>query len=585
MNDQEASAGMPGTAPAATVRRATAALDRWDILLFALIGGLGGHALRLLATVDGLEGRLVTALAVGILAACASFLVTWARQAIPARLALSLGLTALLAIGTWLVIGAAPAETPDQNLGFMQNFWFFPSLPLIGYLGLVFGLVAIDEGGPRWRYPAIFRTGLNLPIQLGLGLLAGGLICGFVFLWALALSAAGWDGLKAAFEDGWLWPVLGGLMAGIAVGLARSVDKLREAAEAIILIAARLGLPLLAVFSSLFAVAILIGGIDNLRAAGSPTGILLSLAILAKLIFNAVYRDGAETPGRIMRSFAWIAIAALPVYASLAVYGISVRVLEYGFTPSRFVVLIVASLVAAYTLLLLISLAGDVLRPGKTRWMPLVSRLNTGFAALWFVLLLALQSPLLNANQISVDDQMARLMDGRTEADTFSYAALRFDMGEPGRRAITGLAEITDHPQADYIRGHAGAARDAATRWSLRSAVPTPDDPVPDALLGEMDALTSIGQEEARALLAAAIARLDAAQALMCGIEADDTLSDAQKLSAQYELQQRVPHLVSDAVRIAENFPELGDVPALRDRVDYAAYTPADWAPELSECE
>ncbi|WP_417488646.1 hypothetical protein [Maricaulis sp.] len=581
MSDQEQPTG--DTAPTPARRTTPAVLDRWDILLFALIGGLGGYALRLLGTTDELEGRLVMSLAVGILAACAGFLAAWARRAIPARLALSLGLTALLAIATWLVIGAAPAQSRELGLGFMQNFWLFPSLPLVGYLGLVFGLVAIDEGGPRWPYPAIFRTGLNVPIQLGLGLLAGGLICGFVFLWALALTAAGWGGLQAAFEDGWLWPVLGGSTTGIAVGLARSVDKLREAAEAIILIAARLGLPLLAVFSSLFAIAILIGGIDNLRAAGSPTGILLSLAILAKLIFNAVYRDGGETPRRIMRSFAWIAIAVLPIYASLAVYGISVRVLEYGFTPSRLIVLIVSSLVAAYTLLLLISLVGDVVRSGgKTRWMPLVSQLNTGFAGLWFVLLLALQSPLLSANQISVNDQLARLSDGRTEAEAFSYDALRFDMGAPGRRAIAELADITDHPEADYIRGRASAARDATERWTLRSTPPSSADPLPDALLEQMDALASIGSDETRTLLAAAITRRDAAQTLMCEIEADDTLTDAQKLTAQYELRQRMPHFVNDAVRIAGEFPDLADAPGMEDREHY---TPSDWIPQLSECQ
>tara|TARA_R110000868_G_scaffold162329_12_gene393481 strand:- start:1526 stop:1873 length:348 start_codon:yes stop_codon:yes gene_type:complete len=95
-----ANTGTTAASPIAPQGPAPAALDRWDIFLFAIIGGLGGHALRLLTTIESLEGRLATSLAVGILAACAGFLATWARRDMPARLALNLGLTALLAIGT-----------------------------------------------------------------------------------------------------------------------------------------------------------------------------------------------------------------------------------------------------------------------------------------------------------------------------------------------------------------------------------------------------------------------------------------------------------------------------------------------------
>ncbi|WP_417469908.1 DUF4153 domain-containing protein [Maricaulis sp.] len=554
----------------------SALLDRWDLALLALVGGLSGYGFySLVQNSEAPDPRLVLALSICLIAGAASFSVAWARRAMAARLALTLCLTALTGIVTWLISGSNAEQTglaQEQTVG----FWLFPSLPLIMFLGLVLGLVSIGQGRARWPYPDIFRAGLNLPIQWGFGLAASGLLTGFVFLWALALSAAGWDGLKQAFEDGWLaWP-LAGAIAGLAIGLARSVNKLREAAEAIILIAAKLALPILAVFSVVFAAVILVGGIDNLQAAGSPTAILLALAILAKLIFNAVYRDGSETPGRIMRSFAWIALATLPVYATLAVYGISLRVTEYGFSPSRVIVLIVAALVAAYTLLLLLSLAGDILRPARQGWMPLVSRLNTGFAGLWFVLLLALQSPLLSPNRISANDQVARLMDGRTEAEQFDFIALRFTMGAPGRRAIGELAEISDHPQADYIRSHAIEMRDRTERWTGQ----TPQIPaaaLPAYWIERIDALQSIGANEALALLEAAIARRDAAQALLCEIYASETLSAPEKDAAALELQQRVSHFMPAAYNIANRYPELAENPAVRAAAGH-------WVPERDAC-
>ena len=552
-------------------------LDRWDLALLALIGGLSGYGFyTLIQYNDSLDDRLSGALGVYLVVGAASFSVCWARRAMAARIVLTLIITALTGIVTWLV---TPGNSDQTSLFLDQTarFWFFPSLPLVMFLGLVFGLVAIGQGRARWPYRDIFRTGLNLPIQWGFGLAAAGLLTGFVYLWAIALSAAGWDGLKQAFEDGWLaWP-LAGVIAGLAIGLARSVNKLREAAEAIILIAAKLALPILAVFSVLFAVAILVGGIDNLQAAGSPTAILLALAILAKLIFNAVYRDGSETPGRIMRSFAWIALATLPVYATLAVYGIALRVTEYGFSPSRVIVLIVAALVAAYTLLLLLSLAGDILRPARQGWMPLVSRLNTGFAGLWFVLLLALQSPLLSPNAISTADQMARLIDGRTEAEHFDYIALRFSMGAPGRRAIGQLAEISDHPQAEYIRSHAIEVRDRTERWTGQSPQ-IPAEALPGEWIERIDALQPIGADEALALLEAAIARRDAAQALLCEIYASEALSAPEKDAAALELQQRVSHFMPAAYNIANRYPELAENPSV-----HAAA--GQWVPERGACD
>lgn len=553
-----------------------ASLYRWDFALLALVGGLSGYGFySLIQNNDALDPRLALALGVCLIVGAASFSVAWARRAMGARLVLTLCLTALTGIVTWLISGSNAEQTglaQEQTVG----FWFFPSLPIVLFLGLVFGLVAIGQGRARWPYPDIFRTGLNLPIQWGFGLAAAGLLTGFVYLWALALSAAGWEGLKQAFQDGWLALPLAGAIAGLAIGLARSVTKLREAAEAIILIAAKLTLPILAVFSVVFATVILIGGLDNLQAAGSPTAILLALAILAKLIFNAVYRDGSETPGRIMRSFAWIALATLPVYATLAVYGISLRLIEYGFSPSRVIVLIIAGLVAAYTLLLLISLAGDILRPAKGGWMPLVSRLNTGFAGLWFVLLLALQSPLLSPNRISAADQMARLMDGRTEAEHFDYIALRFNMGAPGRLAIGQLAEISDHPQADYIRLHAIAVRDLATRWDLPSSQ-TPAATVPAEWIDRIDALEPMGAGEALALLEAAIARRDAAQALLCEIDASNTLSGPEKDAAALALQQRIAHFIPAAYNIANRYPELAENPSVTEVTGH-------WLPDRDAC-
>ena len=534
-------------------------LERFDLIVLTIAGALAGTILYQLGQAEFDDTRLLALIGSTTFAAIASFMVLWSRDRMISRLAMTAAMAVLIGGITWLVAGNI-VEGEGANNGFTAVFWVFPSVPLIGFLGMVFARVWLEEGLPLFAYPHIFRAGLNLPLQWGVGALLGGAVTLFVFLWAFAFEAAGWNGLKLAFEDGWIVLPLSGGITALATGLARSITRMRSALEAIILIAANIALPLLAVFSSLFAIAVLIGGMESLKAAGSPTAILLSLAIAAMLIFNGVYRDGSTTPGPVMRSFVWVTLATLPVYASLATYGIFIRVLEYGFTPSRFVVLIVTGLVALYTLLLLVSLIGDILRRNSPIWMPLVARLNTGFSALWLILLISFQLPFLSPDSYSASDQMARLIDGRTPHDKFDYSALRFDMGQPGRETINTLAELTEHPQAEQISASATQMRDRTSPWvtaPVATAEPDIDTAFSREFLERLEEINLIGQDAAWASYLAAGERLDSAQALLCELQGRDDLTDAEKRWAEARLASDVQQDYSSAAQALSRYPEL----------------------------
>jgi hypothetical protein len=56
------------------------------------------------------------------------------------------------------------------------------------------------------------------------------------------------------------------------------------------------------------------------------------------------------------------------------------------------------------------------------------------------VLALLLSTPLANFGAISTRDQLARLASGKVSPEQFDWAALRFDFGPAGRRALERLA-------------------------------------------------------------------------------------------------------------------------------------------------
>lgn len=480
-------------------------LTTLDLALIGAVGAAGGAGLAAVAQNNTALSLAVSAglcaLSIGLPAA---FAAAWGPDRRVMRGGIVLGAALLLAALTASVFSRVRMNETASDPTVTALLWSGPGAAGLLLLILVFCLAPLHGAGRR-PYPVIFHLGLSIPVQWAFGGLLGGLMAGFLLLWAAAFRAAGAP-FAEMMTSAYLVLPAAGATAALAAAWVRDIARLRDALEAVVLIGARIALFPLALFSAGFAILLLVTGIEGLRAAGSPTAILLTLSIAAKLIINGVYRDGTRQPGPMVRTAVWIAIAALPVYAVLAAYGIGVRVAEYGLTPGRFITLIVTGLTAGYTLLLLAGLASDLFRRREGPWMPVVARLNLVFAALWVVILIGIATPLLSPEGWSARDQTARLLDGRTSPDSFDYRALRFQFGRPGSRALERLAEIEDHPEAADIRTRASAALALQYRWSEGSR-PGADDAPPEAVAAQLDLARRIGQEEAQALLTALEAR------------------------------------------------------------------------------
>jgi hypothetical protein len=127
---------------------------------------------------------------------------------------------------------------------------------------------------------------------------------------------------------------------------------------------------------------------------------------------------------------------------------------------------------------------GALIRGGKTGWARRLREANFILAVATCGLALFLALPILNFGTISAGNQLHRLESGKVSPDKFDYAALRWDFGEAGQRALARLtkdsnprvAELAqaaiDQKQRVYL-GEGPGVR-AARDFDLRVQ---PDDP------------------------------------------------------------------------------------------------------------
>ena len=105
--------------------------------------------------------------------------------------------------------------------------------------------------------------------------------------------------------------------------------------------------------------------------------------------------------------------------------------------------------------------------------MARVGRVNTVMAWVLVLLIVAVNSPLLEPKRLAASDQLSRLLDGRVAAAKFDYDYLRFNLGVFGDRVLRRLAAgVPEHAESDEIARLAWASLRKTRRWD-----PTPPPP------------------------------------------------------------------------------------------------------------
>ncbi len=279
------------------------------------------------------------------------------------------------------------------------------------------------------------------------------------FLLAALFQLIKIDFLSDVLQKEWFWRPLVGLAFGLGLALLREHSRIVSLLRNVAMLVLGVLAPVLAVGLGLFLLFLPFTGLQPLwDATKSTTPILLGCTLGALLLVNAVIGNGADDAprNRVLRWAALVLAVVIFPLAVIAAVATGLRIGQYGFTPERLWALTFVILASVVAVAYLVS----VIR-GRAGWAEKVRPANLNLAIISCAVALLLATPILSFNAISTRDQVARLESGKVTPDKFDWAALAFDFGEPGRKALERL-KVSGNAA---VRARASDAAKAKVRW------------------------------------------------------------------------------------------------------------------------
>jgi hypothetical protein len=286
-------------------------------------------------------------------------------------------------------------------------------------------------GGPI-TYSRLFTFSWRNFLTLGLSLLFTLLTWGMLMLWANLFKSVKIDFFEDLFTERWfLYPVLA-LANGFGVIIFRLqsnvIDTITRIQQALV----KFLLILLVFVSIIFLFTLGFTGLGPLWETGGSTLILWMQALMLFFV-NAVYQDDPEArPYSIwVHRFIYVGLALLPVYSIISFYGLTLRVDQYGWSVSRCWAFMLWSIFTAFSL----GYLWGILK-FKDKWLHQLNWVNVRLGLVVLVLMLLVNSPMLDFRKITVTSQMQRLEAGIISPADFDYTYMQRDLAKPGYEAL-----------------------------------------------------------------------------------------------------------------------------------------------------
>lgn len=310
------------------------------------------------------------------------------------------------------------------------------SLVLLSYIGASFLVAWPVAKGQRWWYEDLFQQAWNSVFRVLYALILVGIFLLLLKLWSRLFLMLGIEFFELHFWSQTFMCFSVPLVFALGMYMGGRSEKVIGQMRGMLFGACGLLLPLIALISVLFTLTLPFTGLDRIWATGYSTPILLVLAGAQLFLLNGVFQEGGQPrpyPKWLMR-FVEFSLLCLPILAALAFYSSWLRVEQYALSPQRFIALALALLCSLYGLA---AVWAVVLR--SPAWLSNLRITNPALALLFCVLLVLINTPVLNPIRLSVDDQVQRLLDGRTNAHAFDAHYLRFGLGKAGEEAYAQL--------------------------------------------------------------------------------------------------------------------------------------------------
>lgn len=307
----------------------------------------------------------------------------------------------------------------------------------------------------RWQftYPQLFSLAWQNTITLMLTLVFVGLSWLVLQLGASLFALIKLTLLQEILRKTAVIYLLTGLMVGLGILLGRTQHSAIYVLRNIVFAMFKGLLPLLSFIAVAFIFSLPFTGLEPLWATRHAATMLIGIQLTLLLFVNAVAQTGMQAAPYpyVLRYLVNAALCCLPVFALLALYAIYLRLNQYGITQDRLYALLLAMVLAAHALGYCLA----ALRPAKS-WLPLLGKVNMSVALVAVLLLLALNSPLLDPQRLTASSQILRLQAYGVDAMHREYSTehdiyhLRFDTGRAGYQALQQLQQTlaADDPLA-----------------------------------------------------------------------------------------------------------------------------------------
>lgn len=313
-----------------------------------------------------------------------------------------------------------------------------------------------------------------------------------MMLWGELFRVIGIDFFIDLFTEDWfLFPVLS-VVVGLGIFIFRGLANVIAGITGLLQGLMWLLLPLVLTVTVLFLGALPFTGLEPLWDTGNGTALLMALNLFALFALNAVYQRGDREPYPLhLHRLLCIGIALLPVISLLALYGLYLRVDQYGWTVARCWALMIALLITLFSL----GYAGNVVR-FREEWTGKLSSVNLPMSLLMLALILLINSPVLDFRKISLASQQNRVERGEIALEQFDFLDARENGGRPAylwmqqiieenQESNPELAQLALEPvRPDFIE----TVRDSSERIDFRGWVTYRPEPfaIPDDLVDAM---------------------------------------------------------------------------------------------------
>jgi len=332
--------------------------------------------------------------------------------------------------------------TPIEHVSYdTVLFGFINAMVLATFLALFF--INMFSNQQDINYKSAFILSWRNTLTLALSLLFTLVTWGILMLWAELFRAIEIDFFRDLFTERWFYyPVLA-LANGFGVVIFRRFSNVIDTIVKLLQALFTFLLVLLVFVAIIFLFTLPFSGLEPLWDSGG-SALVLWLQALILFFVNAVYQYDANSrpyPVWIQR-FILIGIVLLPVFSAISFYGLYLRVDQYGWSLSRCWAFVVWAILALFS----VGYAKNIIQL-RDHWLQKLSSINIAMSLVLLVVMLLVNSPLLDFRKVTVKSQLNRLSSEQVTINEFDYSYFKRHLARPGYLALEQMKQ-------DYSESH-----------------------------------------------------------------------------------------------------------------------------------